>query len=483
MPVPQPGAVINLILLLFCGGGGWFAASLTKPAAPAGTLVAKHETHGAQDPRAEFAADARRLLGPGTAGAQEFDDLIARYGTGSVDLHLLAAPVMEKWASADPEGARTAGLSRCMDHAPDLMPRAVAAVAVHGPGASPELLAAVPAGLLREPCLAALAAAWGENAREEALDRAVTLTRGERTLFIREWHRARGTTDPHAGEKTANAFADPDDRAAALSGCLLALAAADPEAALRAAANHDDYPLVADAVFRAWVPRNPGAAWNAAAALKDNPRVSVLACALVRAEISRRRLTESLSEIQALLARLFPSVPPADVLAILIPALAAEQLQAAQKYVDFLPKSDEPGSRHQRAGAVVLLFDALSTVDPATAWRLSQSLVQIEGATDTRTTHHWSAAAAKAHASPSERIAAGFPDFTDMTALALHWMQRDAGDALLNFCAPGVPASLQRAAVEIALSADGAAIPRADLLQWAKKQPASIFNTISVVTE
>ena len=88
---------------------------------------------------------------------------------------------------------------------------------------------------------------------------------------------------------------------------------------------------------------------------------------------------------------------------------------------------------------------------------------------------------AREHATLSERVAAGFPDFTDMTNLALHWVENDTPAALSTFCNPAVQAPLQRLAIETALSPDGVAIPLPQLLEWAKNQPAQLLRTIEAV--
>jgi hypothetical protein len=130
----------------------------------------------------------------------------------------------------------------------------------------------------------------------------------------------------------------------------------------------------------------------------------------------------------------------------------------------------------------VFLFDTLCLTDPAAAWRLAESLVQREGATDHRAGHQWTSAAARENATAQERIAAGFPDFTDMAHLAAHWVESDTPAALTTFCRSGVHAPLQRLAIEAALSPHAAAIPVAELIAWARHQPAHILHTIEAAT-
>src|SRR6185436_12657278 len=154
-------------------------------------------------------------------------------------------PLMERWAAGDLAGAASAGLSRCLEHAPDSLPEALSAIAARENKASAGLLAAAPAGPLRIPCLTALAAAWGTAARDDALLLIDSLPRHERSVFLREWHRARGTLDLAAAEKSAGGFKNPDDQAAARTGCLLARAAARADITLREAATRDDFTLIA----------------------------------------------------------------------------------------------------------------------------------------------------------------------------------------------------------------------------------------------
>ena len=478
MPAPQPGAVVNVMLLVLCGTAGWFVAAWTKnPPAPVTAAISSSPSGGLEHQPGVFAADARLLLARDRAGAREFDELLARYGSGSTNLALLAAPVMEKWAAADPADAASAGLTRCMAHAPDLMPQALAALA-SGAGSKPDaLLAAVPAGPLRTPCLAALAAAWGTQAREDALSHLSSLTRGERTIFLRAWHRARALSDFAAAEKSAAALTDADDRESALAGCQLGRAAADPAAVLRDAVTREDFPLIAAAAFRHWLPRDSTAAWSFVSGRKDDPRIATLCAALIQAELERRRASDALPEIQTLLARHFPAGPPLAINDLLVPALAAESSAAARKYVESLPAAN------LQMPATVRLFDVLCTTDPAAAWRLAETSGQRDGTKDGRTTHRWTSALARETATPQQRLDAGFPDFTDMVSLARHWLESDPPAAIATFCTPGVPAALQRLIIDTALHPDGAAIPRDQLLEWARRQAQHLLHTIEALAD
>lgn len=474
MAAPQPGAVINLLLIVICGAGGWLGAAFLKPApaAKGGSSVTAALGQGHEP--GVFAADARALMLAPSAGAAEFDDLVARYGSGSAGLEQLAFTLMEKWAAADPESARTAGLSRCLTHAPEALPHAVAALAKH-PGTAPApLLAAIPSGAVLEPAVLAAAAAWGEAGRADCLEAAATLSRRARTLLITEWHRARGLVDGAAAAKSAAGLTDADDREAATAGTFLARAVTEPEITLRAAASRDDFPSIAETAALHWLPRNPGAAWAFALSMKDSPRLTDLTVALLKAEAARRRLTEAMPEIQSQLARLLPAGPPLETTAVLLPALAAERTAAATKYADSLPKDLQPQ-------ASVVLFDVLCQADPAAAWSLAESIAQ-ETRKDQRSTTLWTSGAARLSATPAERIAQGFPDLTDMTALALAWVQSDTPAALTAFLGPGVQPALHKLVIETALSPRGAGIPREQLAAWAASQPPHVQLTVQALT-
>ena len=139
------------------------------------------------------------------------------------------------------------------------------------------------------------------------------------------------------------------------------------------------------------------------------------------------------------------------------------------------------GPNSLQAPATVLLFDALCLADPAAAWRLTGAIVQKEGAKDSRDKNPWTSALSRRDATPAQRLAARFPDFTDMTNLALHWLESDPATAISTFTAPAVQAPLQRLVIETALSPNGAAIPLPNLLQWAGLQPAFVSHTIEAV--
>ncbi len=478
MPVPQPGGVLNLLLLVLFAGGGWILAAWTREPAKKQSVIATGMATARNQPGV-FAADGRAVLARKQAGAREFDELAARYGSGSDELHQLALPLLEKWAAGDPADAAAAGLARCMVHTPDLLPLFLAALAVQEKCEAAPLLAALPPGPLREPAMAALAEALGRSGRGEIPAGTATLTRGERTLFLREWHRGRATNGAGAAERSSAALTDPDDRAAARSGCLLARAAADPEAALGEAATRDDYPEIAVAAFRAWLAREPTGPWRYAAARRGDARLPELCAALLKAELPRRRFSEAVPEVQALMARQFPDGPPLEVLTVLIPALAAESTLAAQKFAESVSGSTGPG--RLRTPAWVLLFDAFCATDPAAAWRLAGAIVQKEGATDERAVNKWSSALEREAAAPDQRLSAGFPDFSDMTALALHWLESDPASAIATFAAPGVQPALQRLVIEAALSPQGAAIPLPQLRDWAAQQASHIPHTIDAV--
>lgn len=474
MAAPQPGAVINLLLIVVCGAGGWVGAAFLKPApaAKGGSIAAAVSGQGHEP--GVFAADARALTLAAAAGPAEFDDLVARYGSGSASLGQLAASLMEKWAATDPEGARTSGLARCLTHAPEALPHAIAALAKIPATAAGALIAAIPSGPVQEPALLAAAAAWGETGRAEGLTAAATLPRHLRTLVITEWHHARGLKDAAAAEQSAAGLTDADDREAAAAGTFLARAVLEPEITLRAAASRDDFPRIAGTACMHWLPRNPGAAWAFAVSMKNSARLTDLVVALLKAEAARRRLTEAMPEIQSQLARLFPAGPPLETTAVLLPALASERTAAATKYVDSLPKELQPE-------ASVVLFDVLCQTDPAAAWSLAESIAQ-ETRKDQRTTTLWTAGTARQSASPAERLAQGFPDLTDMTALALAWVQSDTPAALTTFLGPGVQPALHKLIIETALSPRGAGIPREQLTAWAASQPPHVQLTVQSLT-
>lgn len=478
MPLPQPGGIVNLLLVFLFGGGGWILAAYLK------TAPVRHpekESIAAGVPRNEpgiFAADALHILAAGKAGAKEFDDLLARYGSGTSDLQLLAVAVMEKWAAADAAGALSAGLPRCRDHAPGALPRAMALLGVRPEISVTSLMAALPSGPLRRECLSALGEAWGQAGKNDALAQTGAFTPGERALFVRDWHRGRGAGDLPAAQKSAAALSDPDDRAAAMLGCLLARAATEPEAVLREAAGREDFPQIAETAFRRWLARDSGAAWNFAASLKDDLRVTHIAEAVVKAEMERRSLSETMPELTTLLGRLFPASYPAELTGMMIPALAAERGENAQKFIE--QQAGSPDIR--RHAGVVVLFDTLCAIDPPAAWRLAEFCVQAEGAKDGRAAHQWISAMKRDLATPQQRLDAGFPDFTDMSHLALHWLKADPAAAINTFCSRGVDAVLQRMVIETALSTSGGNIPAEELLEWAKKQPSQIHDAIKART-
>lgn len=413
------------------------------------------------------------LAAASTTGAGEFDDLVARYSSGSASLELLADTVMEKWVATAPDDALQAGLPRCLSHAPGTVPRLFALLAATTAGAPATLLPALPREPLRTSCLTSLAAAWGSAGNAEALTAATSLPRHARTLILSAWHEARGLTEAAAAEKSAATLTDPDDREAALRGTFLARAATEPGITLRAAVARDDYPLIAAAAFRHWVPRNPGAAWAFPATMKESHRLTDIVAALLKTEMTRRRLTEALPEIQSLLERVYPAGPPLEIAAVIIPGLAAERTSSAQKFIDFLPEAQRPAAR-------VILYDTLCSTDPAAAWRVAETAVQ-EGSTDRRTTTTWTSAPARESATPAQRLAAGFPDLTDMTSLAMAWLESDTPTALNTFLNPGVQPALQKLIVETALHPAAAAISRDELLQWAKRQPPATLRTVETI--
>ena len=471
MATQQSGAIVNLVLFFALGCGGWFlAAGLKKPAeqrVAAGTV----NISGPANQPGVFAGDAARIAASSHPGAEEFDELASRYGSGSRDLALLALPLLEKWIARDPAGAAEKGVARVLAHAPDILPQLFRWLgAVESLPVAP-LLAAIPPGPLRADGLSALAAARGSSGLDAGLS--ATLSRSERSLVLREWHRARATAVPAAAETSARALTDPDDREAALSGTLLARAAADPALVLTSSSARQDFPAIAKAAFEAWIPRNTSAAWAFAATLKGDKRLPEIAAHMILVESRRRLLSEALPEMTALLERLFPDGLPDAPLTAFIPALASENPASAQKFCDSLPVG-------VRSRSIVLLFDALCPRDPSAAWRVAAAEAQKDSTKDRRTTHTWKSAAARAHASPQQRVEAGFPDFADMTQLALAWLESDPAAAIAACCAPGTPSEVQKLFLECAVSADGAFISPAELLAWADKsrQPEQVVSAI-----
>ncbi len=474
MPIAQPGAVLNLMLLFLCGGGGWFLAAWLKTSPVRKTENVSLTAGAPGNEPGTFAADALHMLTAAKAGAGEFDEYVARYGSGTASLQLLAAAVMEKWIAGDAAGALSAGIPRCAEHAAGALPTAMALLAARAEVPVAGLLAALPAGPLREPCVSALAGGWGRAKREEALTQAPTLSRGERTLFLREWHRARGETDLSAAQASATAQKDPDDREAGLQGCLLARALTEPQAVLQETLSREDIPEITLAAFRSWLSRDPAAAWNFAATCREHPALPGLAVAILKAGVGQRQLSTSLPELTTLLSRLFPVKNPPELSVALVPALVAEREESAQKFIELQPGN--PDVRRHAGG--VALFDSLCLSDPPAAWRFAESCVQLEGAKDLRTVNHWTSAAVRENATPQQRLDAGFPDFSDMSHLALHWLQSDPAAALTTFCGQGVDPALKRLAVETAISPDGAAIPADDLVEWAKHQPGQLLEAV-----
>ena len=478
MGKPQSNSILSLLFLVFFAGGGWLlAAWIKKPREATAVIASTAGTSGNQP--GVFAADAHAVLSLETVNGREIDELLARYGSGSSELHLLAAPLFEKWATVNPAEAATTGLALCRTHTPDLLPQFLTALGAQEKCDPLKLLAALPHGPQHQPALAALAAAVGNRGHSGILQEISALARSDRTLCLREWHRGRAQSDAPAAGASAAAMTDADDREAARAGCLLALAAADPEAALRDAAMRADLPLIAASAFSSWLPRDANGAWKYVTSRTDDPRIADLCKALLLAEIPRRRFSEALPEIQSLLARHFPAGPPMELLAVIITALTGESTLVGQKFVESLAGGIGPGRLH--TPATVLLFDALCHTDPAAAWRLAGAIVQKERAKDVRDKNPWTSALSRRDATPPQRLAAGFPDFTDMTNLALHWLESDAATAISTFTAPGVQAPLQRLVVEAALSPNGAAIPLPNLLQWAGLQPAHVAHTIEAV--
>ena len=207
--------------------------------------------------------------------------------------------------------------------------------------------------------------------------------------------------------------------------------------------------------------------------MKESHRLTDIVAALLRTEMTRRRLTEALPEIQSLLERVDLAGPPLEIAAVIIPGLAAERTSSAQKFIDFLPEAQRPAAR-------VILYDTLCSTDPAAAWRVAETAVQ-EGSVDRRTTTTWTSAPARESATPAQRLAAGFPDLTDMTSLAMAWLESDTPAALNTFLNPGVQPALQKLIVETALHPAAAAISRDELLQWAKRQPPATLRTVETI--
>ncbi len=478
MGKPQSNSILSLLLLVLFAGGGWLLAAWIKEPQQAKAVIASTAGTSGNQPGV-FAADARAALNLETVNGREIEELLARYGSGSSELHLLAAPLFDKWAAVNPTDAATSGLALCRTHTPDLLPQFLTALAAQEKCDPVKLLTPLPHGPQHDLALAALAAALGNRGHSGILQETSALTRGDRTLLLREWHRGRAQSDAPAAGASAAAMTDADDREAARAGCLLALAAAEPEAALREGANRADFPLIAAAAYRSWLPREANSAWKYTMSRTGDPRIADLCKALLQAEIPRRRLGEALPEIQSLLSRHFPAGPPVELLAVIIAALTGESTLMGQRFVESLAGATGPESLH--TPATVLLFDALCLTDPAAAWRLAGAIVQKEGAKDLRDKNPWTSALSRSDATPAQRLAAGFPDFTDMTNLALHWLESDAATAISTFTAPGVQPPLQRLVIEAALSPKGTAIPLPNLLQWAGLQPAHVPHTIEAV--
>jgi len=478
MPSQQSGTLINLLLFASLGTIGWFTAAWIKPArgaretaGPGKTPVAEVSSSGSASQAGVFALDARRLLAGHASGADAFDQLVVRYGTGSPELTALAAPFLDQWVARDAADAAGAGVARALHSTPELLPRLFARLAAVPSLPFEQILAAVPAGPVRAECLTTLAAARGTAGLELPAPPLAGLPRSERSQLHREWHRARAVADHAAATASAEALSDPDDKAAALAGALLARAATEPELTLRDSLTRYDFTAIAGAAFSAWLPRNAAAAWGFAATLKDDPRLPVIAAHMLTVEAQRRRFSDHLQEMTSLLDRLFPAGVPAVTLAAFIPPLAAESPPAAQKFADSL-------QGESRRVATVILFDALCQADPAAAWRLAAAEVLRDGTTDHRTTHSWISATERLHATPQQRLTAGFPDLADMIQLANAWLAKEPAAAITTFCAHSVPGLLQHTVIEAALSPYGAAIAGPLLVEWAKGQPDHIRNTI-----
>jgi hypothetical protein len=473
MPLPQPGPVVNLLMIVLFGVGGYFAGTFTKPPEKKREEIpAQKGIVAATSTAGNFSADARKFAAVQTAGLPDLESLFTAYGGGSRELTLLAAEVMEKWAAADSPGALRDGVPRCLLRAPDSLPRAFAAIAAQKTVPPAELLKALPAPPLRAECAAAAAFAWGRAGNEDALTQSQSMSRHERSRFVKEWHRG-------APETVAPVLADADDRAAAALGSLLALAEKDPAASLSGGRNNDDIAEIAAAAFAAWVPRDSAAAWQTAETFAAHPRLASMTAALVTAESRRRSLADALPEVETLISRLHPDGPPEEVLRALVPALAAERPQHAMKYIDSLAS----GSVVRRAASVIL-FDTLSATDPAAAWRFSDTLLQTPGATDHRHLSPWASPAAQQAATALSRWDAGFPCAADVATLLGNWMQRDPAEALSTLVRQGVPEPLQAAAIEAAISPHGGAFTGDVLAKWISTlPPATQVNLEPLITK
>ena len=460
MPLPQPGPVVNLLMIVLFGVGGYFAGSLTKPPEKKREhSPAQKNTVTATTGAGNLSADVRKFAAAQSAGLSDLESLFAAYGAGSRELTLLASEVMEKWAAADAPAVLRDGVPRCLLRAPDALPRAFAALAAQKTVPPAELLKALPAPPLRAECAAAAAFAWGRAGNEDALTQTQSMSRHERSRFVKEWHRG-------APDTAAPVLADADDRAAAALGQLLGLAEKDPAAALSAGRTNDDFAEVAATAFAAWVPRDSAAAWQAAEGFASHSRLASLTAALVSAESRRRSLADALPEVETLISRLHPEGIPEEVLRALVPALAAERPPHALKYIESLA----PGSSVRRAASVIL-FDALSATDPAAAWRFADALLQTPGASDHRHLSPWASPAAQQAATALSRWDAGFPCAADVATLLGNWMQRDPAEALATLVRAGVPEPLQAAAIEAAISPHGGAFTGEVLAKWISTLP------------
>lgn len=475
MPAAQPGSILNLVLLLACGCGGWFAAAWFKPPRKVVSVVASVESGGPAYRAGVFAGDARRILEAKSAGAAEFDEFSLRYGTGSPELTLLTLPLLEKWSAAAPADAATNGITRCLRHAPENLPPFLARLA-ESPSTDPAtLLTTIPQGPLYDTCLRALASGLGLAARPLAADILTKLPRHGRSAFLREWHRSRAAADYPAASSSANALSDADDRESAIAGTLVARAGTDPALTLGSSGTRADFAALASQALTDWIARDSSAAWQFAVTLQNDPRLPAITAAMIRAEAGRRRLSDAIPDMTALLDSLFPRGLPVEPLTAFIQSLSREKSAAAQKYADSLPGET-------RLAAGVVLFDAFCETDPDAAWRLAGALVRKSGANDHRTMHTWTNATARQFATPAQRLAAGFPDLSDMIQLANRWLQTDPPAAIATFCAPGVPVELQKLVILTALSPHGGAIPSAQLKEWGKSRPDHIRHLIENLT-
>lgn len=470
---PQPGPVVNLLLIALLGLVGYLVGSLTKPTERGRQSISVQKsivsaTSGAGD----FGADTRRFAAAATLGLAELEALFLAYGAGSRDLALLAAEVMEKWAVADALAALRDGVPRCAARVPEVLPRSFAAIAKQKQVPAAVVFKSFPIPPLRGECAAAAAFAWGAGENEEVLAMARELSRQDRTRFVREWHRG-------APETSSPVLVDVDDRAAASLGRLLALASKDPASALRSGRAHDEFAEIAAAAFTAWVPRDSPAAWKAAEAFTSHARLASMTAALVRAESRRRALSDVLPEVQTLISRLHPEGPPEEVLVALFPILASERTQQALKYLNSLPRGTPV-----RGAASVILFDILSATDPAAAWRFSEGLVEEDGAKDHRALNPWLGPEAQRAAGAAKRWEAGFPCAADVASLLGNWMRHDPAEALAEFVRPGVSEAFQSAAIEAAVSPYGGAFSAEMLAKWISTLPPSTqVNLEPVVTK